>query len=54
MADIAEGKRPAGIVVKEGKQTAEILPSGILSVSLPGLAIASECTLRVIKAGRLK
>ena len=54
MLEVAEGKKPAGIIVTEGKHTAEILHTGILSHNLPGLAINSMTTLDIIKINRQK
>jgi hypothetical protein len=54
MTEVAEGKKPAGIKVTEGRQTAEILSTGRLSHNLDGLSIASMETLKVIRINRSK
>ena len=52
MAEVAEGKRGSGIKVREGNEVAEILPSGRLSVSLSGLKLCTDATLRVLRVVR--
>jgi len=52
MAEVAEGKRPPGLIVKEDSHTAEIIADGSLSKNLPGLSICTNATLRLIRKRR--
>ena len=52
MTEVAEGKKTAGYIVKEGNISATILSNGGLSNTLPGLQIATDATLKLIRIRR--
>jgi hypothetical protein len=52
MVEVARGLKPAGIKVKEGNIESTILESGRLSNNLPGLAIASQFTIDLLRLNR--
>ena len=55
MAEVAEGRLPSGIKVKDEKGVVgEIYPNGRLSVTLYGMAWLSEYTFRLLAVDRNK